>query len=109
MAKSEKPTKKTDAEIWILINEKIKDVNYIFVDHAEQRKAERDVSDLTVINILENNGNARRKRNKSKDKYQPGYLDWNYCIEGYDQDNKKIRVIISFNSSDMLIITVIRI
>jgi hypothetical protein len=35
--------------------------------------------------------------------------DWNYCIEGYDVDEQKIRIIISFDANLMLIITVMRI
>ena len=76
---------------------------------SEKRQVQRDIDDLTVINILENNGNSRRRRNKQKDKYLFGCEDWNYCIEGYDSDDRKIRVIISFDSDQMLIITVMRI
>jgi hypothetical protein len=49
----------------------------------------------------------KRKRNKSKDTYTPGYKDWNYCIEGNDFDGQKIRIIISFDGELMLVITVI--
>jgi len=106
---NKKPPKKTDRELWCVVGEKIKGTEYVFTRHAEGRQAQRQIDDLTVLNILENNGNARRKRNKKKDEYRSGHDDWNYCIEGYDHDNKKIRIIISFDSDYMLIITVINI
>ena len=109
MIKKKKPVKKTDNELWKSVDERIKYVQYIFVNHAEERQAQRGIDDLTVINILENKGNARRRRNKSKDKYESGYDDWNYCIEGYDHNSDKIRIVISFNINNMLIITVIKI
>lgn len=63
---------------------------------------------MDVLDILENKKNRNRKRNKRKDTYTSGYQDWNYCIEGNDLDELKIRVIISFDSELMLVITVIR-
>ena len=67
------------------------------------------MTDIEVLDILENKSNRRRKRIKSKDTYTHGHQDWNYCIEGHDIDGQKIRIIISFNSRLMLVITVIRI
>lgn len=104
-----KPHKRTDKELWDFIAHKIEDGDYIFLGHAKKRLRERDVSDIEVLDILENKNNRKRKRNKSKDTYMSGYKDWNYCIEGIDLDKRKIRVIISFNSELLLIITVIRI
>lgn len=102
-------SKKSDKELWELIKLKIKTCDYVFLNHAKARLEERNISDIDVLNILENIGFSKRSRNKSKDKYDLGYKDWNYCIEGYDIDNCKIRIIISFDENLMLIITVIRI
>jgi hypothetical protein len=101
-----KPTKKIDKELWNLIELKIKNTEYVFLTHAKKRQIDRAIADIDILNLLENK--KGRKRNKSKDTYTSGYEDWNYCIEGVDLDNKKIRVIISFNSELMLVITVIR-
>ncbi|MFK5970979.1 MAG: hypothetical protein QM487_12800 [Candidatus Marithrix sp.] len=40
-------------------------------------------------------------------KYQEGYVDWNYHITGKTIDNEKVRIVLSFDSDLMLIITVI--
>jgi len=104
-----KPLKKTDKELWEIIADKLANNRYIFLNHAKQRLKDRHVSDLEVLNILDNKENHKRKRNKRKDTYIADYLDWNYCIEGVDVDKQKIRIIISFDSVWMLIITVIRI
>lgn len=105
----EKPNKKTDLELWNLLADKICNGNYFFLAHAKERLKDRNVTDIDVLDILEDKNNRKRRRNKSKDVYMPGYQDWNYCIEGNDLDGKKIRVIISFNEDLMLVITVIRI
>lgn len=104
-----KPHKKTDKELWNIIAQKIESGDYVFLSHARKRLMDRNITDIDVLNILENRNDQKRKRNKSKDTYISGYNDWNYCIEGTHLDKRKIRVIISFDSELMLIITVIRI
>lgn len=103
-----KPQKKSDKELWSLISKKINSGNYLFMNHAKQRLKDRNVTDIEVLDILENKAGCRRKHNKSKDVYTDGYQDWNYCIEGYGLDNHKIRIIISFNDKLLLLITIIR-
>jgi hypothetical protein len=108
LKKSDKPIKKSDKELWTLIEEKLNDRDYIFLPHAKQRQKDRNISDLDVLDILENKPGRKRQRNKKMDRYTAGYIDWNYCIEGWDLDNEnKIRIIISFESN-LLIVTVIR-
>ena len=48
-----KPAKKTDLELFTLIEQKIKQREYVFLNHARQRQLERNISDLDVLNILE--------------------------------------------------------
>jgi hypothetical protein len=103
-----KPSKKSDKELWNLIELKIQNVEYVFLTHAKKRQIDRNISDIDVLDLLENKKGRKRKRNKSKDTYINSHDDWNYCIEGVDIDNKKIRVIISFDRESMLVITVIR-
>ncbi|KTD74830.1 DUF4258 domain-containing protein [Legionella waltersii] len=107
-----KPSKKTDQELFALIEKKIKERNYIFVPHAKERQKQRNISDLDVLNILEGKSGYERKRNKSKDSYESNYIhekpqDWKYCIEGKDIDEKKVRIILTFTDALMPIITVI--
>ncbi|HDV5785689.1 TPA: DUF4258 domain-containing protein [Legionella pneumophila] len=109
-----KPIKKTDKELFVLIESKINQGKYIFLKHAKQRIKERNVSDLDVISLLLGKKGYERKRNKKKDLYEPSSiselaLDWKYCIEGCDIDGKPLRVIITFTDDLMPIITVIRI
>ncbi len=105
--KSGKPIKKTDKELWALIDDRIANRMYLFKEHAKKRLEERKIIDLAVLNILRNK--LKRKRKKSKDKYESPHMDWNYCIEGNDIDDKKTRIIVSFNKQLMLIITAMHI
>lgn len=107
-----KPSKKTDQELFALIEQKIKERNYLFVKHAKERQQQRNISELDVLNILEGKSGYDRKRNKSKDSYESKYIhekpqDWKYCIEGKDIDEKKVRIILTFTDDLMPIITVI--
>ena len=107
--KFDKPTKKNDRDLMDLICQKIQTGEYIFKIHAKERLRDRGITDIEVLDILEGLKGRRRKRNKSKDKYDEGFQDWNYCIEGNNLDGIKIRIIVSFEGNLMPIITVIRI
>lgn len=107
--KKMKPVKRTDKELWSLTEKRIAEKNYVIKSHAKDRQGERSITDIDILDILENKKNRKRNRNKKKDIYEEGYADWKYCIEGMDLDEEnKIRVIISFDESYLLIITVIR-
>lgn len=103
-----KPPKRKDRVLWRLIQEKIESLDYVITKHAKQRQKERFVNDLDVLHILENKKGRKRKRNKAKDRYTVGYKDWCYCIEGRDLCGGKIRIVLTFDESLMLIVTVIR-
>ena len=102
------PNKKTDDELYALLENKIHTGNYVFLKHAKERQKERFISDLDVLDILEGKKSRNRTRNHVKDQYKEGYQDWNYCIEGVNVDKEKIRIIVSFLDGLMPIITVIR-
>ncbi len=63
---SSKPIKKTDKELFSLIDEKIKQGSYVFLPHSKKRLNERNISELDVIRLLSGekvmDGNATRKR-----------------------------------------------
>lgn len=108
---SEKPLKKSDKQLFTLIEQKIMETNYIFLNHAKQRQQERKISDIDVLNILEDKPGYGRSRNKKKDAYEATCFnqkpqDWKYCIEGKDIDGQRIRIIITFTDDLMPIITV---
>lgn len=102
----QRPEKKTDKQLFSLLQYKIANAEYIFKRHARQRQKDRGISDLEVLNILEGKTKYNRRRNKSKDKYEANQQDWNYCIEGKNLNKEKIRIIISFENKTMPIITV---
>jgi hypothetical protein len=107
--KKEKPTKKTDKELWALIEEKVQSGDYIFLPHAKIRQKDRSITDIDVLDILENKAKRKRQRNKRKDSYTEGFVDWNYCIEGLGIDQNKLRIIVSFEEElNLLIVTVIQ-
>jgi hypothetical protein len=101
-----KPGKKSDRELFTLLDEKIGRGEYVFKRHARQRQKDRNISDLEVLDILEGKYGRRRHRNKVKDSFEEGKEDWKYCIEGVNPDKKKMRIIISFEENLIPIITV---
>lgn len=111
---SSKPIKKTDKELFNLIEESISRKNYIFLKHSKQRMQERHIIELDVLYLLSGKKGYGRKRNKKKDSYENNPFgdlnqDWKYCIEGCDMDGEALRIILTFNEDLMLIITTIRI
>lgn len=107
--KKVKPAKKTDKELWAIIEKCTADNGYIILPHAKKRQIDRDITDIDILDILENKEDRKRKRNKKKDEYKDSFIDWNYCIEGLDLEKNKIRIIVSFNEkSSLLVITVVR-
>ncbi len=109
-----KPIKKTDKDLYSLIDSKIAQKKYVFLKHSQQRMLERGILELDVLNILLGKKGCGRKRNKKKDAYEQLSIsefaqDWKYCIEGCDVDGKPLRVIITFSEDLMPIITAIRI
>lgn len=106
MAKKIKPNKRADNELNSLLDEMITIGNYVFKKHARQRQADRMITDIEVLDILDGRAGRNRHRNKSKDKFDEGRKDWNYCIEGMNLDGKEIRIIISFEDGVIPIITV---
>jgi hypothetical protein len=101
-----KPIKKSDKELYELIKQKIASAEYFITNHAEQRIVERKVSIDVLLRILEGGRQYGCKRNKSKDVYENGHEDWNYCIECLIHDDKKLRSVVSFDDDLMLVITV---
>lgn len=101
----QKPKKLSDEVLFEKIEDFIKKGNYYFTEHGNKRAVERKINKADVLKILNNEDGYKRKRNKTKDKYEQGEEDWNYCIEGKDTDGK-VRIIISFYEGNMPIITI---
>lgn len=76
--------------------------DYIPVEHAKQRLDQREVSDPEVRYILTTGYHEAKK-----DEYKEEHHAWNYSIRGKTVDDRKLRIAVSFDKNDLLIITVI--
>ena len=100
-----KPKKKTKQELFKIIENSIDTRNYVFTEHGKLRSEQRKhVNDLQIINILKS---KTKKHEAKRDRYEKGYSDWKYHITGRTVDNEEVRIVLSFNSDLMCIITVI--
>jgi hypothetical protein len=93
-------TKKTN--LMDVVREKAKRGNIILMPHAVQRRFQRSISVSDIIQVLTTGWHESRK-----DMYQKEYSTWNYSIRGKTIDNRKLRIVVSFDANEMLVITVI--
>ena len=75
---------------------------YFDMTHALERSVERQITRPEYEYVLLNGYHE-----KSKDDYKEKYKAWNYAIRGKTLDKRNIRVVISFDKDDLLVITVI--
>lgn len=78
-----------------------------FSPHANQRMGERNVIDYEVRQALHNGSHEA-----SQDRYKVDFQSWQYSIEGKTQDERPLRIGISFeidekNGEKLLVVTVI--
>lgn len=76
---------------------------YKFSKHALERKVERSLELPDILCVLENGYHE-----SAKDIWSMKFNTWNYSIRGETTNQDSARVIISFDPTGMLIITVIR-
>ena len=101
----ERPEKRTTEKLFEAIKEAIEGKNYSFTYHALERSQQRrNVSDFQVIRLLKSKSKYHEKK---KDSFSDEFSSWNYAIRGKSIDSEDIRVILSFDESEMLVITVI--
>lgn len=70
--------------------------------HAIDRQNERKITRPEVLYVLRNGYHE-----KAKDKFESQFQSWNYSIKGTTIDQRKLRVIVSFDEEGMLIVTAI--
>ena len=76
---------------------------YLDTRHARKRKEERAISLPEVLYVLGNGFQEKRR-----DRYEELYKAWSYSIRGKTVDNKRLRIVVSFDKeSGMLVITAI--
>jgi hypothetical protein len=85
-----------------LIREKLNKAQDRYVDHALQRIKEREVTFPEVRQVLRDGYHEKRK-----DEFKEEHQAWNYSIRGKTVDKRNLRIAVSFDEDDMLVITVI--
>lgn len=91
-----------DPLAYIKIRYKAQISEYIIVEHAKERMDQREVTDREVRYAL-----MHGYREEKKDQYKIEHRQWNYAVKGKTFDDRWLRIIVSFDVDDMLIITVI--
>jgi hypothetical protein len=102
MKKNKKPEKLQN--LLEKIKECIETGNYILTAHVLARQAERAINLPAILHVLRNGYEEKRKT--SFDNEQNA---WKYAIRGKTLRDEDIRIIIGFDESGMLIITVMHV
>ena len=76
--------------------------NLFLMPHAIERRLQRNISINDIIYVL-----TTGQHESNKDKYHEKYSEWNYSIIGETIDERHLRIIVSFDKNNMLVITVI--
>ena len=84
------------------VGECLESGQYRYVGHANLRLQERVVTRLEVKQVLKMGFHERRK-----DEFKEEHGSWNYSIRGRTVDKRSLRVVVTFDESNMLIVTVI--
>jgi hypothetical protein len=80
----------------------VEEGRYLDTRHATQRQAERSITRPEYLHALLNGYHEKRK-----DKFEEIYNSWNYSIRGKTIDARVLRIVVSFDENNMLIITAI--
>jgi len=84
------------------IHKRLEAGKYKYVKHANERLQQREVNRLEVKQALKNGHHEKRK-----DDFNEKHKRWNYSIRGKTIDKRNLRVAVTFDKKNMLIITVI--
>lgn len=85
-----------------LIRYKAHKGEFIVLPHAITRQIQRNISIPDIIRVLTTGWHESKK-----DEYKDEYQSWNYAIRGKTIDNRELRIAVSFDENNMLIVTVI--
>lgn len=97
---NKRPPKITD--ILSKVKEAVISGEYLDMTHAQARSRERNITRPEYEYVLKSGYHERKK-----DEYKENHKAWNYAIRGKTVDGRDLRVAVSFEDNDMLIITVI--
>ena len=84
------------SDILQIIRDCVEKSAYRLTAHASYRMVERDIILPELLHVLKTG-----RRNEKKDHFDPDYDTWNYAIEGKTKDLCPLRVITSFDSSNL--------
>ena len=90
------------AQLLPLIRECIEAGHFFDTRHATDRQGERAITRPEILYVLRHGYHEKRK-----DKFEPRYQAWNYAVRGKTSDARELRIIVSFDERNMLIITAI--
>ena len=75
---------------------------YLDTRHVTERQVQRGISRIEILHALRNGFHEQKK-----DKFDEVFSAWNYAIRGKTIDRRELRIIVSFDENNMLIITAI--
>ena len=81
------------------IRERFSEGRYRDTRHASDRKSERTITLPEIRQVI--TGGYHEKR---KDEYKPEHKAWNYAVRGKTVDEKDLRIAVSFDEEDSLLI-----
>ena len=70
--------------------------------HAFKRQSSRLINRLEVLYVLQHGYHEKRG-----DRFEEQFRSWNYAVRGKTIDSRHLRIIVSFEGLEMLIITAI--
>lgn len=86
-------------DLMILIRDRVTTDRFISTVHAMDRRAQRSITLRQIKYVL-----CHGHHEKSKDKYDDCYSAWNYAVRGLTFDDIELRVIVSFDEVENLLI-----
>lgn len=90
-------------DLLLRVRSHLENGDYLLTQHALKRKTQRGLTLPAVLYVLKNGYHE-----KVKDSWDEQFRIWKYSIRGKTFNDDEARVIVSFDQSGMLIITVIR-
>ena len=100
VSKNKRPEKVSD--LLKKIREAIESGDFFESAHAVERAIERNIIADEYEHVLKTGFHESKK-----DVFDELYNTWNYAIRGKTLENRELRIIVSFDENDLLIITVI--
>jgi hypothetical protein len=91
-------------DLIVVVKECVEQGHYVLTEHALQRMRERGISLNDAEYVLKNGYHEKRKSS-----FDPTFKTWKYAIRGKTIDESDIRIIVSFDERDMVVITLMHV